>query len=472
MHLHTKAYLKSIKIYKKINNIKNASYNTNMYELYPYFTNDGSVGLFSPDADDIYHSTYGALTEAYEKFILPADFEKYFSNHNKIKILDICFGIGYNTKSFLNYFYEKIFCKNDIAKNNYIETIDTNNNTYNATLDTDNKNSKNLDHEHLDSEKLSTENDNSNLKPEIYIKAIDTDKTLAFLSPFIVTGKRFWRREKIKFQQEKIEKMLKKNSAPKIWINDEINIILLLKIIENHPEILEDTEITRLLASSKYSRYFSGYMRRYFAFKKTKICKYTPLKLLSAYLHNIYYRYISKRQKKALNALKLLDFNFDLKIDDARKVLLTDNNIYNFVFLDAFTPAKCPCLWTVDFLRLLYSHLDVDGMILTYSNAANIRSAFLEAGFYVGKIYNAQAGKFTGTIAVKNKSLIKNELSEYDLGLLKTKAGIFYRDENLTGLNEAIVAAHKKEVETSTRISSSKFIKQWKKNIVVKTIGR
>ena len=108
MHLHTNAYLKSIKIYKKINNIKNASYNTNMYKLYPYFTNDGSVGLFSPDADDIYHSTYGALTEAYEKFILPADFEKYFSNHNKIKILDICFGIGYNTKSFLNYFYEKI----------------------------------------------------------------------------------------------------------------------------------------------------------------------------------------------------------------------------------------------------------------------------------------------------------------------------------------------------------------------------
>ena len=46
-----------------------------MYELYPYFTNDGSVGLFSPEADDIYHSTYGALSEAYEKFILPANFD-------------------------------------------------------------------------------------------------------------------------------------------------------------------------------------------------------------------------------------------------------------------------------------------------------------------------------------------------------------------------------------------------------------
>ena len=65
-----------------------------MYELYPYFTNDGSVGLFSPEANDIYHSTYGALTEAYEKFILPSDFENYFRKNSEIKILDICFGIG------------------------------------------------------------------------------------------------------------------------------------------------------------------------------------------------------------------------------------------------------------------------------------------------------------------------------------------------------------------------------------------
>ena len=96
-----------------------------MYELYPYFTNDGSVGLFSPEADDIYHSTYGALSEAYEKFILPANFDDYFKNNNEIKILDICFGIGYNTKSFLNYFFEKISNK----ENTHIETIYTDNNS-------------------------------------------------------------------------------------------------------------------------------------------------------------------------------------------------------------------------------------------------------------------------------------------------------------------------------------------------------
>ncbi len=74
-----------------------------MYKLYPYFTNDGSVGLFSPDADDIYHSTYGALTEAYEKFILPSNIKDFLKKNNEIKILDICFGIGYNSKSIINF---------------------------------------------------------------------------------------------------------------------------------------------------------------------------------------------------------------------------------------------------------------------------------------------------------------------------------------------------------------------------------
>ena len=160
----------------------------------------------------------------------------------------------------------------------------------------------------------------------------------------------------------------------------------------------------------------------------------------------------------------MVDFKFDLKIEDARLALLSDLNRYNYIFLDAFTPAKCPCLWTIDFFKLLYEHLDPDGMILTYSNAASIRNAFINAGFYVGKIFNPTSNKFMGTVAVKNKSLVKYELSEYDFGLLNTKAGIFYRDENLNASNEAIIEAHKKEFENSDLISSSKFIKLYKLN--------
>ena len=46
---------------------------------------------------------------------------------------------------------------------------------------------------------------------------------------------------------------------------------------------------------------------------------------------------------------------------------------------------------------------------------------------------------------------------------MKTKAGIFYHDEDLTLDNEAIINAHKIEVENSKLMSSSKFIKMFKK---------
>ena len=138
------------------------------------------------------------------------------------------------------------------------------------------------------------------------------------------------------------------------------------------------------------------------------------------------------------------------------------------IFLDAFTPSKCPCLWSYEFFKLLYEHLEQDGMILTYSTSAAIRSAMQEAGFHIGNIYNEREKKFTGTIAVKNSDLIIYPLSEFDLGLLKTSAGIFYRDENLTGQNEAIFAAHKKEIENTDRISTSQYKKNFNKGEICK----
>ncbi|MFI3301060.1 MAG: hypothetical protein R3Y28_06530 [Candidatus Gastranaerophilales bacterium] len=77
-----------------------------MKDFYPYFTNDGSVGLYSSKDEDIYHSTNGALSEAYEKFVLPADISYYLNRKSQINLLDVCYGIGYNTKSFINYLLE------------------------------------------------------------------------------------------------------------------------------------------------------------------------------------------------------------------------------------------------------------------------------------------------------------------------------------------------------------------------------
>lgn len=392
-----------------------------MYKLYPYFTNDGSTGLFSPDADDIYHSTYGALTEAYEKFILPSDLKNFLQKNSEIKVLDICFGIGYNTKSFLNFIYNETIGDNNIK--------------------------------HID--KLYS----NNIKRKIFIHAIDIDKNLAHLSPFFVTDKKKRKNNKLSFEQEKIQRMLSDKITSYFELKKEINILLGEKLFADI-----DSETERLLFDKKYSQYFDKYMSGLYKLYKNKTYKTNHLWGFISFLHNIYYHHLSTCYKNASNALKLLDFDFKLSIEDARCAIKNDNNKYNYIFLDAFTPVKCPCLWTVDFFKLLYEHLEDNGMILTYSNSAQVRNAFLNAGFYIGKIFSESAQKFTGTIAVKNKSLIKHELTEYDLGLMKTRAGIFYRDENLTLDNEAIIASHKIEVENSNLISSSKYIKQYRRN--------
>ena len=45
-----------------------------MGEVFFCETNDGSAGLFNKNVDDIYHSTHGAYSESYEKFLLSSGF--------------------------------------------------------------------------------------------------------------------------------------------------------------------------------------------------------------------------------------------------------------------------------------------------------------------------------------------------------------------------------------------------------------
>lgn len=65
-------------------------------------TDDGSTGLYSEEANDIFHSKTGALKEACDKFIIPSRLSSILSQKNKINILDLCTGIGYNLKAALS----------------------------------------------------------------------------------------------------------------------------------------------------------------------------------------------------------------------------------------------------------------------------------------------------------------------------------------------------------------------------------
>lgn len=427
-----------------------------MYEFHPYFTNDGSVGLYNTDFKDIYHSATGALTEAYEKFIYPANFEHLLS-HKSIKVLDICYGIGYNTKSFLNFLFEKKFGK--IKSQNFSKKIFSSEPNI-VPIYTNNISNLNREILSVHNDTIHTNNAQEKQKCKIYIKAVDTDKILSYLSSFVRTGVKNFKNENLDFEHNKIDKYLSERDrvqAPKI--NNLINFLLLEKIIENNPEIFDNEDFINILNSNKFAQYFDPFIRWYFNDLKSNMYKVKALDNPIAFLHNIYYRNVSKSYKNDLKTYSLCDIYFELKNDDARKIILQDDNLYNLIFLDAFTPSKCPCLWSYEFFKLLFEHLECDGMILTYSTSASIRNAMLEAGFEIGYVYNERLNKYTGTIATKDKELIKYPLSEFDLGLLKTKAGIFYRDENLTSLNEAILDRRNQEVKNSTLMSTSHYNK-------------
>lgn len=67
-------------------------------------TEDGSYTLYSKEYDECYHSVKeGALTESIMKYVEPA----FKTTNQHLRILDICFGLGYNTLACVWYFKQQ-----------------------------------------------------------------------------------------------------------------------------------------------------------------------------------------------------------------------------------------------------------------------------------------------------------------------------------------------------------------------------
>lgn len=63
-------------------------------------TKDNSITFYSDNYGETYHSVSGAIEEAVKKFVEPCR----ISYYKNIKILDICFGLGYNVAAALEAF--------------------------------------------------------------------------------------------------------------------------------------------------------------------------------------------------------------------------------------------------------------------------------------------------------------------------------------------------------------------------------
>ena len=238
-----------------------------------------------------------------------------------------------------------------------------------------------------------------------------------------------------------------------------VNYILLNQLQRKYGREYFNKDLKKLLKERGTSKFLEKSMINYALFNHLFGYNLSSSNILSTFLHNIYYVSLSKRYKNIDFKTAERLFNINFCIDDARKSIKLSNKTYDCVFLDAFTYTKSPQLWSFEFIAELYKHLSEDGVILTYSNSAQIRNTFLENNFYVGKIYNSKTEKYNGTIASKDKSKIKYPLNNYELGLCNTTAGIPYHDPNLSFSNKEILELREYEFKHSNLMSSSKYMK-------------
>jgi tRNA U34 5-methylaminomethyl-2-thiouridine-forming methyltransferase MnmC len=136
--------------------------------------------------------------------------------------------------------------------------------------------------------------------------------------------------------------------------------------------------------------------------------------------------------------LEALTTGGSLLLGDARRrlpeLLVPLQGRCDLVLLDAFSPQRCPQLWSLEFLVRLVRLLRPDGRLLTYSSAAAVRRCLQDLGLHVQAIRPASPGCGTwsaGTAAgfrplAPHRSL--RPLEPFELEHLASRAGLPYRD--------------------------------------------
>ncbi len=290
------------------------------FDFQPQLTKDGSFTFFSSDFQECFHSHYGAKQEAIYKFVIPCQLPKLAKTNNSLKLLDICYGLGYNSAAALEEIWQ--------------------------------------------------------INPQCHIELIGLE-----LNPLVPL-------------QASQQGLLNQWKAP-------------------IPELLAQ------LATEKYLK--------------------TPL--LSAHLF----------------------------IGDAR---LTIQEVAqsafkaDAVFLDPFSPPKCPQLWTIEFLNLVAKCIKSQGILATYSCAGAVRIALQSTGMKIGTT-KAVGRRAPGTVASFAYSELP-PLSLAELEYLQTRAAIPYRDYQLTDSAETIWQRRLEEQENSNLEFTSRWKKRWSFNLTNK----
>ena len=163
------------------------------------------------------------------------------------------------------------------------------------------------------------------------------------------------------------------------------------------------------------------------------------------------------------------NFYCNLIIGDARKEILNIPKEVNFdlIFLDGFSPQKCPEIWSNEFLSQLKNKIKNEGYLITYTSSAAVRKSLKNIGFSLFNVIPTFSEKnrwSNGTLATFDKrpnNLYITQLSEMEIEHLNTKASIPYRD--LTGemLSKEILEIREREQQFSNLLNTNSWRKKW-----------
>jgi len=155
-------------------------------------------------------------------------------------------------------------------------------------------------------------------------------------------------------------------------------------------------------------------------------------------------------------------FHAQLLLGDARTTIqqLHQSNFQaDAIFLDPFSPPRCPQLWTVEFLHHVASCCATDGRLATYSCAASVRSSLIAAGLKIGPTLQV-GGRQPGTVASFTATDLPI-LSERSQEHLQTRAAVPYRDPQLCDPAHVILQRRQIEQQASSLEPSSHWHKRW-----------
>ena len=166
-------------------------------------------------------------------------------------------------------------------------------------------------------------------------------------------------------------------------------------------------------------------------------------------------------------------FKCSLLWGDAReKINIIPSAIkFDLIYLDGFSPQKCPQVWSIEFLSKVTERLNPQGYLITYSSSAAVRKTLRNLGleiFTIKPCFNERTFWSQGTVAIpksyKNKlkpNFNLEKLSAMEEEHLLTKASIPYRDQNLNSSKDDIIKKRLNEQLSSNLLSTKKWRKKW-----------